>query len=338
MKKIITSKNKKPTPLKTITPAVIYQAKNGAIELRGDVSHETVWASQAQIAEVFGVTPQNITMHIKSIYKEGELKEISTCKDFLQVQKEGNRMIKRTVKEYNLDVIIAVGYRINSVMGTQFRIWATTILKQYTTQGFAINRHKIQENYDEFMSIVESIQQLLPEHVILDPKSILELVKDFAGTWMSLDAYDKESLTIITGTKKSVKLHTGELYEAIDTLKKQLIKKSEATELFAQERAAGSLEGIIGNVMQSFGGVPVYPSIEEKAARLLYFIVKNHPFSDGNKRSGAFAFIWFMRKMKLKTAKNINPAALTAITLLIAESHPSRVDQMVALVTHMLRK
>jgi prophage maintenance system killer protein len=188
------------------------------------------------------------------------------------------------------------------------------------------------------MKMIESVQQLLPEHVILDPKDILELVKDFASTWISLDAYDKESLQVVGSTKKSVQLHADELYTAIGTLKKKLMKRGEATELFARERSSGSIEGIIGNVMQSFGGKSVYPSIEEKAARLLYFIVKNHPFSDGNKRSGAFAFIWFIRKMKLKTAKNINPAALTALTLLIAESQPSRMDQMVALVTVMLRK
>ena len=335
MKKTITSKNKKPTPLKTITPAVIYQAKNGAIELRGDGNRETLWASQAQIAEVFGVERSVITKHIKNIFKDKELDEKAVCANFAHTADDGKTY---QVQFYNLDIILSVGYRTNSKIAIEFRKWATKILKEYSTQGYVINPKRIQDNYIEFIKMIESVQQLLPEHVILDPKSILELVKDFAGTWMSLDAYDKESLTVITGTKKSVKLHAGELYEAIDTLKKQLIKKSEATELFAQERVAGSLEGIIGNVMQSFGGVPVYPSIEEKAARLLYFIVKNHPFSDGNKRSGAFAFIWFMRKMKLKTAKNINPAALTAITLLIAESHPSRIDQMVALVTHMLRK
>lgn len=334
-KKAVTRKTKQ---TKTITPSVIYQAKNGAIELRGDATYETVWASQAQIAQVFGVTVPTINEHIKNIYKTGELEEIPTIRNFRIVQKEGSREIEREVNFYNLDIIISVGYRINSKTATEFRKWATGILKQYTTQGFAVNRNKIDQNYQEFMKMIESVQQLLPGHVILDPKDILELVKDFASTWVSLDAYDKESLQVVGSTKKSVQLHADELYAAIGTLKKQLMKRGEATELFAQERSQGSIEGIIGNVMQSFGGKSVYPSIEEKAARLLYFIVKNHPFSDGNKRSGAFAFIWFIRKMKLKTAKNINPAALTALTLLIAESQPSRMDQMVALVTVMLRK
>ncbi len=338
MKKIITQKKKKSTSLKTITPSIIYQAKNGAIELRGDTTHETVWASQAQIAEVFSVDVRTISEHIKNIYKTGELEQIPTIRKFRIVQTEGNRDIEREINFYNLDMIISVGYRVNSKTATEFRKWATGILKQYTTQGFVINRNKINQNYTEFIKMVESVQSLLPEHVMLDPKDILELVKSFATTWVSLDAYDKESLETIGSTKRSVKLHASELYEAFAIFKAELMKKGEATELFGQERTMGSIEGIIGNVMQSFGGKSVYPSVEEKSARLLYFIIKNHPFSDGNKRSGAFAFIWFMRKMKLKTAKNINPAALTALTLLIAESHPSSMEQMVALVTHMLRK
>jgi prophage maintenance system killer protein/prophage antirepressor-like protein len=332
MKKIITQKKKKSTSLKTITPSIIYQAKNGAIELRGDTTHETVWASQAQIAEVFDVERSVITKHINNLLKSGEIDEKSN------VQKMHIANSDKPVTFYSLDVILSVGYRTNSKIAIEFRKWATGILKQYTTQGFVINRNKINQNYTEFMKMVESVQSLLPEHVTLDPKDILELVKSFATTWVSLDAYDKESLETIGSTKRSVTLHASELYEAFAIFKTELMKKGEATELFGQERTRGSIEGIIGNVMQSFGGKSVYPSIEEKSARLLYFIVKNHPFSDGNKRSGAFAFIWFMRKMKLKTAKNINPAALTALTLLIAESHPSSMEQMVALVTHMLRK
>jgi prophage maintenance system killer protein len=187
------------------------------------------------------------------------------------------------------------------------------------------------------MKSVADIQMLLPEHVALDPKSILELVKEFSSTWMSLDAYDKESITAIGSTKKSIKLTGTELTNAIANLRSELIKKGETTDIFAQERSAGSIEGIVGNVMQSFDGKPVYASIEEKAAHLLYFMVKNHPFTDGNKRSGAFSFIWFLRKAKVKTSRNINPGALTALTLLIAESDPKKKDLMVALVTRILK-
>lgn len=315
---------------------VIYQTSSGEIGFRGDFSHETIWATQAQIAEVFGVTPQNVTMHIRNIYKEQELDEKATCKKSLQVQTEGNRNVKRQINEYNLDVIIAVGYRISSVVGTHFRKWATKTLREYITKGFVLNKKQLKKNHQEFLKTVTTIQNLLPEEINLDPKSILELVKEFSNTWASLDAYDKESLQKIGNTKKSVQISADELVTSIDILKKDLMKKGEATELFATERAVGNIEGIIGNVMQSFGGKSVYVTAEEKSAHLLYFIVKNHPFVDGNKRSGAWAFIWFLRKMKVKGYKNINPSTLTAITLLIAESKPEKKDQMVALVTQLL--
>jgi prophage maintenance system killer protein len=316
---------------------VIYQSKSGAIEFRGDFKKETIWATQAQIAKMFDVTPQNITLHINNIYKDGELRSKATCKDYLQVQIEGNRKIKRKVKLYNLDLIIATGYRINSVIGTQFRMWATKTLRDHITKGFTVNKKQIQKNYQEFLKTVESIQNLLPEHITLDPKAILDLVKEFSGTWMSLDAYDKESLAVVGKTKKSIALSGEELTDAIHNLRKELIKKGEASDIFAQERSAGSVEGIVGNVLQSIGHKDVYPTAEEKSAHLLYFMVKNHPFVDGNKRSGAFAFIWFLRKIGVKGYKNINPSALTALTLLIAESKPEKKDQMVALVTQMLK-
>ncbi len=321
---------------KTKSRVVIYQAKNGAIEFRGDVSGETIWATQAQIAEAFGVTAQNVTMHIKNIYKEKELQEKATCKKSLQVRIEGNRSVAREVLEYNLDVVIAVGYRISSVLGTQFRQWATKTLKDHITKGYTINKKQIQKNYKEFLDTVSSIQALLPQDIPLDTNAILELVKEFASTWKSLDAYDKDTLMTIGSTKKSVTLSAKELYESIATLRADLIKKGEATAIFAQERSAGSIEGIMGNVLQSLGGKHVYPSIEEKAAHLLYFIIKNHPFVDGNKRSGAWAFIWFLRKHNVVGARQITPSALTAITLLIAESHPQKKSQMIALVTTLL--
>lgn len=175
---------------------IVYKAKSGAIELRGDFTRETVWATQAQIAEIFGTTPQNITIHIKRIYAEKELSAGGTCKEYLQVQKEGGREIKRQQKFYNLDVIIAVGYRINSTLGTKFRIWATKTLHAHIVDGYTINRARIGKNYDAFMQAVADVRALLPEGMKADTGSILELVRLFADTWMSLDAYDKEKLDI----------------------------------------------------------------------------------------------------------------------------------------------
>lgn len=316
---------------------VIYQAKSGAIELKGDFSRETIWATQAQIAKAFEVNVRTINEHILNIFKTGELVDKATIRNFRIVRKEGKREINRDVKHYNLDMILSIGYRVNSLKATRFRQWATKTLREHITKGYTINRKQITKNYDAFMKSVGDIQALLPEYVTLDPKSVLELIKEFASTWVSLDAYDKETLTTIGSTKRSVKLGGQELSEAIQNLRSELMKHGEATEIFAQERKSGTIEGIVGNVMQSIGGKAVYATVEEKAAHLLYFMVKNHPFVDGNKRSGAFAFVWFLRKAKVKNMQRINPGALTALTLLIAESHPAKKKQMVALITQILK-
>lgn len=316
---------------------IIYQAKNGAIELRGDFSRETIWATQVQIAEAFNVSVPTVNEHLKNIYQSKELDKNSTIRNFRIVQKEGKREIEREVNHYNLDVILSVGYRVNSRTATQFRQWATKTLREHITKGYTLNKKVILKNYDQFLKNVSDIQALLPTHVVLDPKTILDLVKEYSTTWMKLDAYDKDLLTKIGTTKKKIKLVGDELLQAIAELKKELIKNSEATDIFAIERERENIKGIVGNVMQSFGGKDVYETLEEKSAHLLYFMVKNHPFIDGNKRSGAFSFIWFLRKNGVRGAHNINPAGLTAITLLIAESDPKHKDKMVALVVELLR-
>jgi prophage maintenance system killer protein len=316
---------------------IIYQGKSGDIELRGDLTNETVWATQAQIAEVFGVDIRTANEHLKNIYKTKELEEDSTIRKFRIVRDEGKRSVVREVMHYNLDAIISVGYRVNSKVATMFRQWATKTLRSHLIDGYTINRARVGQNYDAFMKAVANVQAVLPEHVVLDPKQVLELIKEFASTWMSLDAYDKNALKPIGKTKKAVKLTADELWTAIEELRTALMKKGEATELFAHERQKGGLAGIVGNVTQSFGGKHVYATTEEKAAHLLYFIVKNHPFSDGNKRSGAFAFVWFIRRAKVKGAHNVNPAALTALTLLVAESNPKDKELIVALITQLLK-
>ncbi len=312
---------------------VIYQAKSGAIELRGDFSKETIWATQAQISEVFATERSVVTKHIRNILKDKELDERSVCAKFAHTADDGKTY---QVQYYNLDVILSVGYRTNSTRAIQFRQWATKTLRAHIINGYTINKARIKYNYETFLQSVADIQALLPDNNVIDPKNILELIKEFASTWMSLDAYDRESLTVSGVTKKSITLTGQQLTDAISNLRTELIKQGEATDLFAQEKTKHSVEGIIGNVMQSFGGKPIYPTIEEKAAHLLYFMVKNHPFVDGNKRSGAFAFVWFLRKTNVTGTKNINPASLTVLTLLIAESDPKKKNQMIALVTTLL--
>ena len=315
------------------TGVVIYQAKSGAIELRGDFSKETIWATQAQIAEVFAIERSVVTKHIRNILKDKELDERSVCANFAHTAKDGKTY---QVAYYNLDVILAVGYRTNSSRAIQFRQWATKTLRAHIIDGYTINKSRIKYNYDTFLQSVADIQALLPDNQTIDPKSILELIKEFASTWMSLDAYDRELLTVSGATKKSITLTGQQLTDAIGNLRATLLQKGEDTDIFAREKTAQSITGIVGNVMQSFAGKPIYPTIEEKAAHLLYFMVKNHPFVDGNKRSGAFAFVWFLRKTGVAGGKNINPAALTVLTLLIAESNPKKKEQMIALVTTLL--
>jgi len=310
---------------------VIYQAKNGAIEFRGDFTNETVWATQAQIAEVFEVERSVVSKHIKNILISSEVEEKSN------VQKMHIANSDKPVAFYSLDIILAVGYRTNSGRAIEFRKWSNKIIKEHITKGYTVNRKQVGKNYEAFMKSVADVQDLLPEHVALEPKAVLDLIKEFASTWVSLDAYDKEILSIVGTTKKSIKLTGVDLTHAIENLRNELMKKGEATEIFAQERRNGSIEGIVGNVMQSFGGKQVYLTAEEKAAHLLYFMVKNHPFVDGNKRSGAFAFVWFLRKVGVKGGRNIKPSTLTVLTLLIAESNPQKKDQMVALVTQLLK-
>lgn len=185
---------------------VIYQSKSGAIELKADSAKETIWANLNQIADVFGVQKAAISKHIKNIFETGELSQKATVSKMETVQIEGKRKVVREIEMYNLDVIIAVGYRVNSKNATQFRIWATKTLKEFLTKGFLVDKKQIQRNYQEFLKTVESIQNLLPEHITLDPKAILDLVKEFSDTWMSLDAYDKESLSVVGKTKKSIRL------------------------------------------------------------------------------------------------------------------------------------
>ncbi len=324
--------------IKIPNSVVIYQTKTGAIELRGDIRAETVWATQAQIAEAFDVNVRTVNEHIKNIYKTEELSDKSTIRNFRIVQKEGGREVERDVNHYNLDMILSVGYRVNSKRATAFRKWATKTLRQHITKGYTINPKVIKNNYAEFQKAIENMRELLPAGSSIDNASVLELVSVFADTWLSLDAYDKDELVSSGATRKSVTVTAKQLTAALSDFRNILIEKGEATEIFGQEKMTGNIAGIIGNVMQSFSGKSLYPTVEEKAAHLLYFMIKNHPFTDGNKRSGAYAFIWFLKKTGLLDTSKMTPPALTVITLFIAESDPRHKDKMTRLVLQLLKK
>lgn len=317
---------------------IVYQAKNGAIELREDLRAETLWATQKQLAEVFGVDVRTVNEHIQNIFKERELNKKSTIRKFRIIQIEGSRSVSRDIEHYNLDMIISVGYRVNSKTATKFRQWATKTLKSHITEGYTINPSRIAKNYDQFLKAVDEVKKLLPAGSKMEAGDALELIKLFAGTWFSLDAYDKSNLPKSGANKTQVEFTAEELGKALEELKTDLIAKKEATHLFGEEKQRGNLTGIVGNIFQSVFEQDAYPTLEEKAAHLLYFIIKNHPFNDGNKRSGAFAFVWFLQKTGILNTSRISPEALTTLTLLIAESAPKEKERMVGVVLLLLNK
>ena len=321
--------------IKAVTNSIIFQTNNGSLELKTDSDIETIWANLDQISQLFNRDKSVISRHIKNIFKEEELDKNSTVAFFATVQKEGKRIINRNIEHFNLDLILSVGYRVNSKIATQFRQWATQTLKQHITKGFTINESRIQHNKDLFLKTIEDLKILTENISKIDSKDLLSLIESFSNTWFSLDKYDKSVFPTI-GTKQELLINATDLLNDLFVLKSELIQKNEASELFAQEKLQGSLQGILGNVYQTIFGQDAYETIEEKAAHLLYFIIKNHPFNDGNKRSGAFAFIWFLKKAEIQFEQKINPAALTALTLLIAESNPTEKDKMIGIVLLLL--
>lgn len=312
---------------------IIFKAKSGEIELKEDLKNETIWITQRQIAEIFDVNVRTVNEHLNNIFKTRELNKDLVIRKFRITASDGK---KYNTYHYNLDAVISVGYRVNSKRATRFRIWATKILKQHLTEGYTINKKLVATNYTSFVKALSDVKLLLPNNNTLSNTGVLDLVNAFAYTWFSLDAYDKGKLPQDGFSKKQVDFTTTELTNAISNLKTSLIRKKEATNIFAQENKEGSLESIVASVFQSFDNEDVYKTPEEKAVHLLYFIVKNHPFIDGNKRSGAFAFIWFLQKIGALKA-SLSPQALTAITLLIAESDPKDKERVIGLLLLLLR-
>lgn len=314
---------------------IIYQSKNGSLEFKGDFEKETIWASLQQIADIFGRDKSVVSRHIKNIFKDGELNQKSVVAFFATTASDGKTY---QVEYFNLDVILSVGYRVNSKTATKFRQWATKTLREHIVKGYTFNKKRLAKNYDEFLQAVETVKKLLPVGGQVKAEDALELVKMFAGTWFSLDAYDKQTFPKSGISKKQVRITAEELQNALVELKKDLLKKKEASELFGQERQKDAIKGIVGNVFQTVFGKDAYETVEEKAAHLLYFVVKNHLFSDGNKRSGAFSFVWFLNKAGILRKDKMSPEALTALTLLVAESNSKDKDKMIGLVLQLLKK
>lgn len=306
--------------------------KNGELELEVTVSEnrENVWLSQDQMATLFDVDRSRVTRHIKNIYEDDELDENSTCAENALVQTEGKRKVKRTIKIYNLDMILAVGYRVKSPNGIIFRKWATSILKDYMIKGYTINQKRL----DALHKTVEIQTRILASTLELDEKEVLNVIETYANALSLLDDYDHGLLSKPEGTDFIYRLSYQECRELIDKMKFD-------SDVFGIEKEEGKLNGILAAVYQNVFGQELYPSIEEKAAHLLYFLIKDHPFADGCKRIGATIFLEFLNKnnhLIIEGTPIISNSALVAITLMIAESRPEEKETMISLVMNFLSK
>ena len=320
---------------------VIYQTEDGQTQIDVRLENETVWLTQAQMAELFEKTPQNITMHIRNAYNEGELEKESTCKEYLQVQTEGKRKVKRIQKFYDLDVIISVGYRVHSKRGTAFRIWARRIIKEYLVKGYAVNERIRKEQIGELRQLVQVVGRTISNQELpntTESQDLLDVVVDYTYALDTLDNYDYERLTIDKTTKQEPFHATYEnAKEAINGLR----EKFGGSVLFGNEKD-DSFKSSIGQIYQTFGGDELYPSVEEKAAMLLYLVTKNHSFSDGNKRIAATLFLWFLNNNGIlyrpDGSKRLADNTLVALTLMIAESKTEEKDVMVKVVVNLINQ
>ena len=319
----------------------IYSSQDGSIQLNVKLENDTVWLTQSQMAELFGVDRTSIVRHIRNIYKSEELDQNSPCAKNAQVRTEGHRSILREIPYYNLDMIISVGYRVNSKNATSFRRWATSVLKQYLIKGYAINQQIKLDRYNELKDVVRLMSRTvgLQDRVTSEEYGgLFNVIRDYVYALDTLDHYDYQSLSIQKTTKEEPFRATYEnAMEAINVLK----DKFGGSQWFANEKD-DSFKSSIGQIYQTFGGEDLYPSVEEKAATLLYLVVKNHSFSDGNKRIAAMLFLWFLNNNHVLYAedghKRIADNTLVALTLMIAESRTEEKDVMVKVVVNLINK
>ena len=317
---------------------VIFDAANQPVQVR--LEGETVWLTQRQMAEVFSTTPENVVMHLKNIFRDGELDEAATAKDFLAVQTEGKRQVQRQLKHYNLDAIISIGYRVNSTRATRFRQWATRVLREHLTQGYSLDRERFERNAAELEAALELVRKAAAGEALTadQGRGLVDVIARYTHTFLWLQRYDEGLLSAPAGSPGGVLPTLEDAQAAIARLKADLMARGEASELFGRERG-DAFAALLGNLEQSVFGEPAYPTVETKAAHLLYFVIKNHPFSDGNKRSGAFLFVDFLARNG-RLVRNgepvINDVGLAALALLVAESDAKNKDVMIRLIENML--
>ena len=320
---------------------VIYQAPNGKTQIDVQLQNDTIWLTQRAMADLFECSSDNISLHLRNIYNDAELEKDSTTEDFSVVQTEGAREVRRTQTFYNLDAIIAVGYRVNSKKATQFRIWATGVLKQYLVDGYAVNEKRLKEKQAQINKLQNAINLLSRSiknyaHNVSEAEQLAQIMSDFARGLNLLDDYDNKTLDTKGKTKqKAVVISREEFLSVIDKMKPEF-----GSDVFANPKD-NSFDSSINQIYQTFDGEDCYPSLEEKAAMLLYFLVKNHGFTDGNKRIGAACFLYFLNKNGILHKDGfqiIDNATLFALTILIAESKPEDKDTMKQVIISILNK
>ena len=319
---------------------VIYKAETGP-ELRVDFHDDTVWLTQAEIAVLFDTDRSSITKHIRNLIKSGELDQKSN----VQILHIANS--DKPVQFYSLDFILSIGYKVNSKRATQFRIWATQRLRDYLLKGYLVNEKRLKENQELKLKELQQANALFHQAVESQriagyEKDLLKIITDYTDTWITLNQFDSDSLSLDQAKHQSAKyLDYDQIKKSIERFKTRLMKEKVATELFGSE-VGNKLKQVLGNLGHTFSGKDLYPSLDEKAAHLLYFAVKDHPFVDGNKRIGALLFILFLVEnnylVNKKGERKINDAGLTALTLLVAESKPAQKDVMVKLIVNLINK
>ena len=322
----------------------IYKAVKGEVVFNVDADNETIWATIDQIANLFDISRRSIEIHLKNIFAEGELDEKRTAKKSFAVRTEGKRQVRREVNFYNLDAIISVGYRVNSKKATNFRIWATKTLHQYVVDGVAVNEHRLKQLSDKKLKNVENMMGVVRRLIARqeldagEANGVLEVISKYAGSFQALKEYDDGFIDLSSVNDKKVKQKQLTADACVGVIE-ELRKSVNGGDLFGKKRD-DSFDGALASIYQSFGGKELYPSVAEKAANLLYFVIKDHPFYDGNKRIGSLLFIVFLTINDCHLTENgetkISDRALTALALLIAESEPSEKELIVSLTRKLL--
>ncbi len=316
---------------------VIYQVEGGEAHVEVRFDRETAWLTQRQMADLFETSTDNISLHLNNIFDARELVRKSTTEESSVVRTEGSRQVRRTLTYYNLDAIISVGYRVNSRRGVRFRQWATRTLSEHLVRGFTLNQQRLAERgLQEARDTLDLLASTLRNQALVDStgQEVLDLIGGYADTWRLLLEFDEDQLAAPPGVKPSRGvLNHEDAAGAIAEFKRELTARGEASSLFGNQRG-DALEAVLGNIEQTMFGQPLYNSREAKAAHLLYFLVKDHPFTDGNKRIGSLLFLLYLKQEGVE--HRLNPQALTALTLLIAESATASKDLMIRLIINLL--